>query len=109
MMDNLKFYSGATQDNIQKAITELKREGNEVIDIKFKEISDEFILLYKPKPKTQPPEEDLRDIGFEISNPSNPNPSSNFLESIKGWAKDNWFIVALVGFGIFYYSFIYKK
>lgn len=110
-MDDLKFYKGISQENIKKAIEELKKEGFSIDDWYIRDLEDEFILFYSKKTKTKPPEEDLqKDIHTDVPPMEYPySPIQKFTNNNPLiYIRDYWFFSIPLIIGIVYYLFIYR-
>lgn len=108
---NCKFFDGISEENINKAIKQLKSEGNTIIGKpEFSYLDNKFIIFYKEKDKTTPLEEDIKKhvyshlgeqeiVGLQ---PEQPNPS--------GWRfllRKYWQAPALVVLAVIYYILFY--
>jgi len=107
MMENFRFYEGINQDNLKKAIEELKKEGHSVIDVKFVDVDDKFVLFYNKVDITRPPLADLqKDIHIPLFQYADPQrPMQNIVIE---YLKEYWYIAGFVAFGLFYYFMVYK-
>ena len=110
-MDNFRFYNGVNQENLKKAIDELKKEGHSVTDIRFRDVEDQFIVFYNNINPTKPSVADLqRDIHGDVppyySSPNNPTRPAQHL-AIE-YLREYWYVAGLIAFGIFYYLSVYR-
>lgn len=107
-MDEFKFYDGISDENLNKAMSELKKNGHIIKKIEFGWIENKFIVFYNTKPITQPPSADLKvytDVQAYYS-PENPQKIKTFFDL---YVKEYWYIFTLAGVFVLYYFFVFKK
>jgi len=110
MMENFRFYEGINQDSLKKAIEELKKEGHSVIDVKFVDVDDKFILFYNEVDITKPSLADLqKDIHMDVPPSQYADPQRPIQNMAIEYLREYWYIAGFIAFGLFYYFIVYKK
>lgn len=106
-MNNFKFYSGISEENVRKAINELTSQGFETGKHKYLEMNDTFIIYYKEKNKTIPPQSDLmKDVHADAHPFNNPYPMIEHRNHLMDLAKEYWYVViAVIGLAGSYLMF----